>query len=81
MIDTEQYRVQVIQLAQQVHVLVRNTLMVEMRFGDTAFSRLVYVPVEREALLTDGNHIFMPPFIFYAATKQSEVNPHRITCI
>lgn len=48
-------------LAQDVLLLSRNTLLVNLRFLDMALSQFDLVPVQESTLLTDGQHIFYNP--------------------
>ena len=48
-------------LASEVLVLSRNTLLVNLRFLDSALSRLDYFPIDDSYLLTEGTHIFYNP--------------------
>ena len=49
------------QLARDVLILSRNTLLVNLRFLDMALSQFEYLPIEKLTLLTDGKHIFYNP--------------------
>lgn len=49
------------QLARDVLILSRNTLLVNLRFLDMALSQFEYLPIEKLTLLTDGRHIFYNP--------------------
>ena len=49
------------QLAREILVLSRNTLLVNLRFLDNALSRFTLVPTEYSSLLTDGRHLFFNP--------------------
>ncbi len=46
------------QLARDVLILSRNTLLVNLRFMDMALSQFEYIPIDENTLLTDGRHIF-----------------------
>lgn len=45
-------------LAEDVLILSRNTLLVNLRFLDRALSMLVYVPCKEYTMMTDGKHLF-----------------------
>lgn len=48
-------------LAQEIVILSRNTLLVNLRFLDRALSQFAYVAVEKSSLLTDGKTIYYDP--------------------
>ena len=48
-------------LAKDVLILSRNTLLVNLRFLDTALSQFEFFPIEESTLLTDGKHILYNP--------------------
>ena len=50
---TEKYE-KLNQLAKDILILSRNTLLVNLRFLDAALSRLELFPVDSSTLLTDG---------------------------
>ena len=45
------------QLAEDVIILSRNTLLVNLRFLDVALSQFELVPIEEDTILTDGKYI------------------------
>lgn len=45
------------QLARDILLLSRNTLLVNLRFLDMALSQFELIPVGQSTLLTDGKHI------------------------
>ena len=49
------------QLAKDVLILSRNTLLVNLRFMDMALSQFDLFPIETDTLLTDGKHILYNP--------------------
>jgi predicted metal-dependent peptidase len=49
------------QLAHEVLILSRNTLLVNLRFLDAALSQFQLLPIETSSLLTDGQHILYNP--------------------
>ena len=49
------------QLAREILVLSRNTLLVNLRFLDAALSQFELVPVEESSLLTDGQDLYYNP--------------------
>lgn len=48
-------------LAREVLILSRNTLLVNLRFLDAALSQFELLPIEKSTLLTDGKHILYNP--------------------
>ena len=51
-------------VAKEILQLARNTLVVNLRFLDTALSRFEYFPIEDSTLLTDGRHLlYHAPYI------------------
>ena len=50
-----------IKLAQDVLVLSRNTLLVNLRFLDAALSQFDLYPIEESSLLTDGQDLYYNP--------------------
>ena len=48
-------------LANDILILSRNTLLVNLRFLDMALSQFEYVPIEKLTMLTDGKHLFYNP--------------------
>ena len=49
------------QLAREILVVSRNTLLVNLRFLDAALSQFELVPVEESSLLTDGQDLYYNP--------------------
>lgn len=49
------------QLAKDILILSRNTLLVNLRFLDVALSQFDYLPVQESTLLTDGKSIYYNP--------------------
>ena len=49
------------ELARDVLILSRNTLLVNLRFLDAALSQFELIPIEESSLLTDGKHILYNP--------------------
>ena len=61
-------------LAQDVLLLSRNTLLVNLRFLDMALSQFDLVPVPESTLLTDGQHIFYnPKHVLFCYKTQKEI--------
>lgn len=48
-------------LSREVITVSRNTLLVNLRFLDTALSRLACIPCDSSTLLTDGDHLLYNP--------------------
>jgi predicted metal-dependent peptidase len=49
------------ELAKEILLLSRNTLLVNLRFLDMALSQFELIPIEKSSLLTDGKHILYNP--------------------
>ena len=64
-------------LAREVLVLSRNTLLVNLRFLDSALSRLDYFPIDDSYLLTEGTHIFYNPKYVLDCYKMEKEMPVR----
>ena len=48
-------------LAKDIMILSRNTLLVNLRFLDTALSQFKLIAIDKLTILTDGKHIFYNP--------------------
>jgi len=57
----EERNTQMDELAKEILTLSRNTLLVNLRFLDSALSRLEYVPYEEISLMTEGKHLLYNP--------------------
>ncbi len=64
-------------LAREVLVLSRNTLLVNLRFLDSALSRLEYFPIDDSYLLTEGTHILYNPKYLLDCYKMEKEMPVR----
>lgn len=53
---TEKHKI-VEQLAKDVLILSRNTLLVNLRFLEVALSQFEWVSIEKSSILTDGKYI------------------------
>lgn len=51
----------ILNLAQEVLKLARNTLLVNLRYMDLALSRLIPVPCEKGTIMTEGTHLIFEP--------------------
>lgn len=65
------------QLAKEVLLLSRNTLLVNLRFLDAALSRLELVAEPRTTLMTDARHIFYGPHHVLESYQKASQNPVR----
>ena len=60
-------------LAEEVLVLSRNTLRVNLRFLDAALSRFKMIPIEEFSLLTDGYYLlYNPKYVLTNFKEQKE---------
>lgn len=57
----EEQKKQLDKLARDVLILSRNTLLVNLRFLDSALSQFEFYPIDDSTLLTDGKHILYNP--------------------
>lgn len=73
---TEKYE-KLNQLAKDILILSRNTLLVNLRFLDAALSRLELFPVDRSTLLTDGAYILFNPRHVLQSYKLAKESPVR----
>ena len=64
-------------LARDVLKLSRNTLLVNLRFLDAALSQFKLFRIERDTLLTDGQHILYNPRHVLACYKTAKEIPVR----
>lgn len=64
-------------LARDVLMLSRNTLLVHLRFLDTALSHFELFPIEKSGLLTDGKHILFNPVHVLKNYKLAQEIPVR----
>ncbi|MBR3963406.1 MAG: metallopeptidase [Oscillospiraceae bacterium] len=64
-------------LALEVLRLSRNTLLVNLRFLDSALSRFEYIPTEKSTLLTDGEHLLYNPEHVLKRYKHEKERPVR----
>lgn len=64
-------------LALDVLRLSRNTLLVNLRFLDSALSRFEYIPTEKSTLLTDGEHLLYSPEHVLKRYKHEKERPVR----
>ena len=64
-------------LAREVLILSRNTLLVNLRFLDSALSRLEYFPIDDSYLLTEGTHILYNPKYVLDCYKMEKEMPVR----
>lgn len=64
------------QLAKDILILSRNTLLVNLRFLDAALSRLELFPVDSSTLLTDGAYILLTLGMFCNPIR----SPRRVMC-
>ena len=65
------------QLAKEVLILARNTLLVNLRFLDAALSQFELFPIEESSLLTDGQHILYNPRHILENYKRGKEIPVR----
>ena len=65
------------QLAHEILILSRNTLLVNLRFLDMALSQFIYVPIESDTLLTDGRHLLYNPRHILQNYKKAKEIPVR----
>lgn len=73
---TEKYE-KLNQLAKDILILSRNTLLVNLRFLDAALSRLELFPVDSSTLLTDGAYILFNPRHVLQSYKLAKESPVR----
>ena len=66
-----------IQLAKDVLLLSRNTLLVNLRFLDAALSQFELLPINKDTLLTDGKHILFNPAHVLQCYKSGKEIPVR----
>ena len=64
-------------LAKEVMLLSRNTLLVNLRFLDAALSQFELIPIEESTVLTDGKHIFYNPKHVLNCYKRAKEIPVR----
>ena len=64
-------------LALEVLRLSRNTLLVNLRFLDSALSRFEYIPTDKSTLLTDGEHLLYNPEHILKRYKHEKERPVR----
>lgn len=64
-------------LARDVLILSRNTLLVNLRFLDAALSQFELFPIEDSTLLTDGRHILYNPRHILESYKTAKEIPVR----
>lgn len=64
-------------LALDVLRLSRNTLLVNLRFLDSALSRFEYIPTDESTLLTDGEHLLYNPEHILKRYKHEKERPVR----
>lgn len=64
-------------LSRDVLMLSRNTLLVNLRFLDTALSQFEFFPIETSGLLTDGKYILYNPVHILKNYKQAKEIPIR----
>lgn len=65
------------ELAKEILVLSRNTLLVNLRFLDMALSRLELFPIDSSTLLTDGRYILFNPIHILQNYKLAKEIPVR----
>lgn len=65
------------QLAEDVIILSRNTLLVNLRFLDVALSQFELVPIEEDTILTDGKYILYNPKHILKSYQEQRENPVR----
>ena len=65
------------QLAHEILILSRNTLLVNLRFLDMALSQFIYVPIESDTLMTDGRHLLYNPRHILQNYKNAKEIPVR----
>jgi predicted metal-dependent peptidase len=62
------------QLAREILLLSRNTLLVNLRFLDVALSRFTLVPIEEPSLMTDGKYIlYQPKYVLEKYRSEREI--------
>ena len=64
-----------IALAQRILILSRNTLLVNLRYLDSAISRFVLTPIPEGTLGTDGYHLFYSPLHILRTYKKEQNFP------
>ena len=64
-------------LAREIMLLSRNTLLVNLRFLDSALSQFEWIPIEGSTLLTDGKHLFYDPVHVLESYKVAKEIPVR----
>lgn len=64
-------------LAREIMLLSRNTLLVNLRFLDSALSQFEWVPIADSTLLTDGKHLFYNPVHVLKSYKAAKEIPVR----
>ena len=75
--DSVQQQIKIENLAHQVVIHSRNTLLVNLRFLSIALSQLVYVPANTTTLATDGKHIFYNSRYILSCYKHEKEIPVR----
>lgn len=70
-------REKIMQLARDVLILSRNTLLVNLRFLDMALSQLELFPIDTSTLLTDGRFILFNPIHILENYKMAKEIPVR----
>ena len=65
-------------LSRDVLMLSRNTLLVNLRFLDTALSQFEFFPIETSGLLTDGKYILYNPVHILKNYKRQRKFPSAI---
>ena len=64
-------------LAREVLTYARNVLLVNLRFMDSAVSRLVFTPYPNDTIGTDAEHLFYSPLCVLKAYKAEQNRPVR----
>ncbi|MDO4296454.1 MAG: VWA-like domain-containing protein [bacterium] len=64
-------------LARDVLILARNTLLVNLRFLDAALGQFSYIPIPNNTILTDGEHIFYQPLSVLKSYRMAKEIPVR----
>lgn len=75
--DMDKRREKLIELAREILVLSRNTLLVNLRFLDAALNMLELHPCEESTLLTDGQYLIFNPQHVLESYKLAKEIPVR----
>lgn len=77
MTNNSDYQNRIVELAKDILLLSRNSLLVNLRFLDVALSQFELIPQSEDAFLTDGKNLLYNPKLVLKKYKEEKERPIR----